>query len=145
MWLRRLAATEEICCEETPQPPVMPDYRFPTERRLRRNEDFRAVFARKCSAADGRLVVYAKSNELGYTRVGLSVSKKHGNAVRRNRWKRLLREAFRLEYAQLPQGVDLVLIPRHGVEPKLAELRESLPNLAGRLGRRLEKEAESKP
>ncbi len=122
-----------------------PDQRFPRERRLRRDDDFRAVFARKCSAADALIVVYARKNDVGYSRLGLSVSKKHGSAVRRNRWKRLFREAFRLDYSQLPPALDLVLIPRQGGEPSLPAIRASLCQLAQRLDKRLQRQRESDP
>ena len=71
--------------------------------------------------------------------MGLSVSRKVGGAVVRNRWKRLLREAFRLTRPQLPAGIDLIVIPRAGTEPTLAALMESLVRLAGRLERKLER------
>jgi ribonuclease P protein component len=50
--------------------------------------------------------------------------------VVRNRWKRLLREAFRLEQHNLPPGVDFVLIPRLAVDPSLGVLRQSLLKLS---------------
>jgi ribonuclease P protein component len=67
-------------------------------------------------------------------RVGLSVSKDHGGAVRRNKIKRLLREAFRLEQHQLPTDADLVLIPRQRPEDfPLAALRQELLDLVQRI------------
>lgn len=108
---------------------------FPKQTRLLASAEFDAVFAQKQSAADGRLVVYGAANELGCPRLGLVVSRKVGNAVRRNRWKRLLREAFRLSQADLPR-FDLVCLPR-GPVPTLTELTGSLTHLA----RRIEKKA----
>src|SRR5437762_13147638 len=86
--------------------------RFRSFEHLRRPADFQAVYDRRRSAADGTLVVYARENGLPHSRAGLSVSKKFGGAVVRNRIRRLLREAYRLERDGLPAGVDLVLIPR---------------------------------
>ena len=118
------------------RPPRL-DQRFLKQHHLRRPAEFARVFDRRCSVADGRLVVYAARNELGHPRVGLSVSRKVGGAVVRNRCRRLLREAFRLERENLPQHVDLVLIPRYGWTEGLSALRRSLVELARRAARRL--------
>jgi ribonuclease P protein component len=103
---------------------------------LRKNSEFQRVYERRASASDVRLLVFVLKNDLPYARVGLSVSRKHGGAVVRNRWKRLLREAFRLSFAEFPSGVDIVCIPRGG-EPVLAELLGSLPRLVKRAVKRL--------
>lgn len=111
--------------------------RLRKEQRLRRQEDFDRVYAQDAFAADGVLVVRAAANGLGWTRLGLSVSRKVGNAVMRNRWKRLIREAFRLSQHELPVGLDLVVRPKAGAEPDLTAIRRSLPTLAKRLARKL--------
>jgi ribonuclease P protein component len=115
----------------------MIDQRFPKRFRLRSREDFRRVFERKRSVVDSLLVAYGCRSGFPYPRVGLAVSRKIGSAVVRNRWKRLLREAFRLTRDQLPPGLDLVLVPRAGAKPELASLVGSLPRLAHQLARRL--------
>lgn len=113
--------------------------RYTRQQRLQSRSDFRRVYERRCVVSDERLVVYACESEQRLTRLGLSVSRKVGNAVRRNRWKRLLREAFRQSQHELPRGVDLIVIPRAlpGDPPRLAELKDAVRDLAQRAGRRL--------
>jgi len=116
----------------------MPDsLRFLKSQHLRSETDFERVYARKCKAADGTLLLFIDRNDLGLTRIGLSVSKKHGGAVVRNRLKRLLREAFRLSQADLPVGFDLISIPLDGTKASLEAYRKSLTRLTQKLADRL--------
>lgn len=106
---------------------------------MRSSRDFERIYAAKQRAGDAHLLIFAAPNGLEHARLGLSVSRKHGGAVRRNRIKRLLREAFRLTQHELPAGLDLVLIPRLDSGATLDDYRNSLVKLAARLSRRLGK------
>ncbi|MEZ6127681.1 MAG: ribonuclease P protein component [Planctomycetaceae bacterium] len=88
------------------------DDRFSKHQRLRTTAEFRRCYDGGVRAGDDNLLIFVKPNELPHSRLGISVSRKHGNAVMRNRKKRLLREAFRLSQHDLPAGLDLVLVPR---------------------------------
>ena len=112
------------------------DQRFERRLRVRSKADFDRIYAARRHAGDGLIVVNAADNGLDYPRLGLAVGRVVGNAVVRNRWKRLLREAFRLERRQLPAGMDLVVRPRPKIEPELTALRRSLVSLAWRITRR---------
>jgi ribonuclease P protein component len=108
---------------------AMPDYRFPKARRLLSPREFERVFAARLSASDSSIVLYGAVNEQQHARIGLTVSRKAGRAVQRNRWKRLLREAFRLKQHELPP-FDFVCIPRAATPPPFARLLDSMTNLA---------------
>lgn len=116
-------------------------FTFRPHEHLRRPAEFRRVYDFRRSVSDGRLIVYAYPNGLAYLRLGLSVSRKVGPAVQRNRLRRLYREAFRLTRDQLPTGLDLILIPRGGDEPSLEDLKRSLLHLVPQVGRRIAREA----
>ena len=110
--------------------------------RLLSRSDFRRVYEHRNSVAYSSVRIVGRLNGKEFSRMGLSVSRDCGNAVVRNRWKRLLREAFRLSQASLPAGIDFVVIPRPDAEPELGPLEKSLVNLSWRLAKRL-KEADS--
>ena len=105
--------------------------------RIRRGGDFNQCY-NGIRAGDAHLLVFAIRNEKENSRVGVSVSKKHGNAVKRNRKKRLLREAYRGLQHDLPQGLDLVLVPRQRADSELGDFKSSLKELTRKLLRRLE-------
>jgi len=105
-------------------------YDFPKSVRLLTSADFDRVFARRCSTSNRLIIAYFAPSDYERPRLGLVVSKKIGNAVVRNRWKRSLREAFRLVQHELPRNLDVVVLPRRGAEPNVEQLQESLRQLA---------------
>jgi ribonuclease P protein component len=99
---------------------------------------FKRAFERKRSASNAFLVVYGVENGLDHCRLGVSVSrKKIRKAHDRNRVKRLIREAFRLGKADLPAGIDLVVVPRGGPALTFDAARTGVPELARAVARRL--------
>lgn len=118
------------------------DQRLRKVERLRLRAEFLRVQRRGRRHSGASLTVYALSNPLGHNRLGITVSRKVGKAVRRNRWKRLIREAFRRNKQELPQGFDLVVIVAQKAIPTTLEAtREELLTLA----RRAAKSAASSP
>lgn len=98
---------------------------------------FRAVYERGARRTRGPLTVFALPNGLGRPRLGLSVGRRVGGAVRRNAVKRRLREAFRHEKAAFPHGYDLVVSVRPHDSMKTAAYRELLKGAWSALHREL--------
>ncbi len=135
------------------QPPAADEsglrLKLPPQVRIRSSADFRRTYDTRASAASRQLIIYARLNHLPFSRMGLSVGRKHGGAVRRNRIKRLLREAFRLTRHQLPVGYDFVVIPRNfGPQVTLDHLLTDFPSVASQAAARADSKtvaAEGKP
>jgi ribonuclease P protein component len=94
--------------------PERTDERLPRSSRLRKRSEIVAVQTAGAKAQAAHLVAMARPNGLGYRRLGVTVSRKVGNAVIRNRVKRRFRELFRRRRGLLPESVDVVLIGRQG-------------------------------
>lgn len=102
---------------------------------IRSKGDFDRAHRRGGRARTDDLLVIAFENGHAFeSRVGLAIGKRIAKrAVDRNRLRRRIREAFRLEYHQLPRGVDLVVLgAQPGADPSLAEVRAQLLALAPR-------------
>ena len=113
-------------------------YSLGKDERLRLRGDIDRLFEKGVSASDRCLTLIALRNDTGLRRMAVGVSKRWGNAVRRNRLKRLLREAFRLSKHDIPPSLDLMLIPRVGVEEMTLEAAMgSLKKLAGKVADRV--------
>ena len=110
-------------------------HRYTRNQRLLTARDFDRVFSKPAARVSSKyLLLLAKPNETSVSRLGLVMSKKNvGNAVKRNRIKRLCRETFRLNAATLPP-TDLVLLARPGISQiSNGELRTLLLDLFGKL------------
>jgi ribonuclease P protein component len=86
-----------------------PSFAFGRELRLRRPEQFQRLRREGIVKYAGPLRVTGLPNDLGHSRVGLAISRRLGNAVRRNRVKRMIREAFRLTRHRFPAACDLIV------------------------------------
>ena len=109
--------------------------RLPAAARLRTARQFQRVYQRGARAAGEFMTVVVLRQRQGQgARLGVSVSKDHGGAPRRNKIKRLLREAFRHERHALPKNLDVVLIPRtRPGKLRLSDLRRELVELLARI------------
>ena len=112
-------------------------------RRLSRSAEFERVYREGRSHASRHLVLHSfpRSEDADGPRLGISVGRKVGGAVERNRMKRLLREAFWSSAADLPAGHDFVLVARPDAaeladrgEPAVEEALRELLGDAGLLG-----------
>lgn len=110
--------------------------RFPRRLRLSGQRAFDRVFRERRVASDSVLTVHGSRNGLSHSRLGIAASRRLGNAVARNYWKRLIREAFRRQQAELPVGLDFVVRPQRGAVPDPKAVANSLLMLARKLDRR---------
>ncbi|MDR1157841.1 MAG: ribonuclease P protein component [Oscillospiraceae bacterium] len=102
---------------------------------LRLNRDFKRTYARGRSLAGPLLALYARPNRSARTRLGLTVGAKLGKAVRRNRVRRRIKEAYRLSERRFRPGHDLVVVARvRAGDATYAELERELLRLMARLG-----------
>lgn len=79
------------------------------KQRLVKNSEFKAVLAQRKRCSDHLLVVHMAANGLEFSRIGVSIGRAQGNAVVRNRIKRRIREAFRLNQLGMPRGFDILV------------------------------------
>jgi len=137
---RRRAAAErgELSAEGVPRSGSR-RRRFSRRYHVRRGSDYRRIYRGGSRARGPSFTVVVLPNGLPHSRLGLSVGKRcWKRAVRRNRVRRIFREAFRLSLDELPAGLDVIMIasvPR--LEPELAAIRAELAALVARAAGRL--------
>lgn len=106
------------------------------QHRVRRRSDFRRAYEQGQKIVRKTFVLFVLPNGVPESRVGITATRKTGNAVIRNRAKRLVREAYRHRRAELPAGHDYVVVVRHALlRMSVAALGDELVLAADSAGR----------
>lgn len=82
---------------------------------MRENKDFLNMYKKGRYITSKYSVIYVKPNNRPFNRFGITAGKKIGNAVARNRAKRLIRLAYQKAEVRLPVGIDIVIVARSGI------------------------------
>ena len=109
------------------------DRSFGPRWRVRSRSDFAAIHAARVRSESGPLLVYALPNDLDHLRIGISVGRRVGNAVARNRVKRRIREAFRIHRSEWVAGYDLLVVVRPHEPDSVQTYATDLGRTIGRL------------
>ena len=113
-----------------------PDQRFPRSCRLTNRRQFLAVYGRGRRVSSSSFTLFCLPNSLDHCRLGVTVSRKTGGAVRRNRCKRLLREVFRRHRRELSPALDLVVNAHPALVGRtLDQIEDEFLQAFGRLAR----------
>jgi ribonuclease P protein component len=102
---------------------------FPRTHRLSGQLAFAKVYDAKVKQSRGPLVAFSLQNQLNHPRLGISISRRVGIAAKRNRIKRMIREAFRAHQNDLPNGYDFVVVVRPHDPLELADYQRLLSTL----------------
>jgi len=101
--------------------PELKHLTFAKNKHLVSNRQFKRVLDANRRAGDGLLTLFVAANDCGYPRLGVSVGRICGNAVVRNRLKRVVREAFRQNQDRIPQGYDYVVMASRRLSARLRQ------------------------
>jgi len=94
---------------------------------LRKRTDFSAIYNKGKSLGERYIVLFYRKNDLPYSRTAFLASKKVGNAVERNRARRLMKESVRTSQVELPEGYDYIFIARNTIiNRKCADVKKSI-------------------
>jgi len=97
--------------------------------KIRKRAEYLSIYQQGTRTHSRHFTIISQENQKGYGRIGITVSKKVGDAVRRNRIKRLLKEFFRLNKTRFITSQDIVIIGKKGI-PRLG-YRDIYEELAG--------------
>jgi len=95
--------------------------------RISNSRDFQRIFKKGKRIRFPEFTLVVDTNDLPFSRIGIGIGRRFGKAAKRNRAKRLCRELFRLNKPYLPEGVDIVFLPRQEI------LRANWPKLQNRI------------
>jgi ribonuclease P protein component len=110
---------------------------LPPEHRVRKRRDFERAYEEGKKVVMPEFALFGRRNGLAHSRLGITTTRKLGGAVKRNRARRLVREAYRTHREQMPTGFDLVFVVRAPLlERKSTELGEVLVQAAQQLAAR---------
>jgi len=116
------------------RPDLTAQFRFPRTDRLTARRQFTTVYEHGRRARAGAVTVFGLPNRLGRCRVGFTVTRKLGNAVARNRVKRLLREIYRLSRLSSTGSLDLVVNAHASIHTRTrGEIESDLVRCVGKL------------
>jgi ribonuclease P protein component len=89
---------------------------------MNRNADFQRLYRSGAFCSLGSALLYVRPNKLPFNRLGITASKKIGNAVRRNRAKRIIRAAYSAAEPLLPIGIDIVVVARSSLPDQSSDI-----------------------
>lgn len=89
----------------------MRDFSFPKKLRLRSRYDFKRMASRCKRYTGAYFIIDVRKTNSTVTRLGITVTRRFGDSHRRNRFKRVIREGFRLSYTHLQKGLDINIRP----------------------------------
>jgi len=124
-------------------PERKPSLRFAKSQHLRKQAEFDQVFRVGVRVGSRYLLARVIPNAYGHARVGFAVPKGVGCIAKRNRVRRVMREAFRLHQHEVPDGVDLVLIPKRAwTDYRLGVVAPSMESLLCKIHREAGREVD---
>jgi len=106
---------------------------YPKDFRITKTKEYEKVYREGKKLTGKFVILHAKPNELDHPRLGITVTKKSGKAVIRNRWKRMLREIFRKEKEKFPSFDMVFTAKKESSLPSYQDLKEDVLKLIGRL------------